>query len=196
MTPERIEQEIIQLRDQVKDLTRKLNDYRCEFYNADWRMRQSIDGHETVLNELRNALNPILENSVWDSHYLENKIADIDKTKEISEEAYDLISYNMSNINNLQKQINEFSNAIAQMGVNTELVSQTLAEMCERLQQLETSPAEDKPEDRQPESKDDLEIFDQIEEKEETPIIRFENDEWLQSSILSEADYFIRTGGW
>ena len=196
MTPERIEQEIIQLRDQVKDLTRKINDYRCESYNADWRMRQSIDGHETVLGELRNVLNPILENSIWDSHYLENKIADIDKTKEISEEAHGLISYNMSNIDNLQKQMNEFSNAIAQMGVNAELVSQTLTEMCERLQQLETPPTEDRQEDRQPDSKDDLEIFDQIEEKDETPIIRFDDNEWLQRPIMSEADYFIRTGGW
>lgn len=183
MTPERIEQEIIQLRDQVKDLTRKLNDYRCESYNADWRMRQSIDGHETVLNELRNVLNPILENSIWDSHYLENKIADIDRAKEFGEEAHGLISYNMSNIDNLQKQMNEFSNAIAQMGVNAELVGQALKEMCERLQQLETPPAVDKQEDRQPDSKDDLEIFDQIEpNKNDVEFI-----EWLDMN-----NYFYR----
>ena len=188
MTPERIEQEIIQLRDQVKDLTRKINDYRCESYNADWRMRQSIDGHETVLSELRNVLNPILENSIWDSHYLENKIADIDKTKEISEEAHGLISYNMSNIDNLQKQMNEFSNAITQMGVNAELVGQVLTEMCERLQQLETPPAEDRQEDRQPDSKDDLEIFDRIEpNKNDTEFI-----EWL-SDINN---YFYREEEW
>jgi hypothetical protein len=75
-------------------------------------MRQSIDGHETVLGELRSVLNPILENSIWDSHYLENKIADIDRAKEFGEEAHGLISYNISNIDNLQKQMNEFSNTI------------------------------------------------------------------------------------
>ena len=82
------------------------------------------------------------------------------------------------------------------MGINAELVGQALKEMCERLQQLETPPAVDKQEDRQPDSKDDLEIFDQIEEKDETPIIRFDDNEWLQRPIMSEADYFIRTGGW
>ena len=82
--------------------------------------------------------------------------------------------------------MNEFSNAIAQMGVNAELVGQALKEMCERLQQLETPPAVDKQEDRQPDSKDDLEIFDQIEEKEETPIIRFENDEKNDEDFLLE----------
>ena len=196
MTPERIEQEIIDLRSKINDLTKKINDYRNESYQSDWRLRQQVDGHETILNELRGTLNPILENSIWDSHYLEDKIADIDRAKCMAEEAHGLISYNMSNIDNLQKQMNEFSNAISQMGVNTELVSLTLTEMCERLQQLETPPAVDKQEDRQPDSKDDLEIFDQIEEEDETPIIRFDDNEWLQRPILSEADYFIRTGGW
>ena len=145
---------------------------------------------------MKNVLNPILENSIWDSHYLENKIADIDRAKEIGEEAHGLISYNIDNIDNLQKQMNEFSNAISQMGVNAELVSLTLTEMCERLKQLEAPPAVDKQEDRQPDSKNDLEIFDQIEEKDETPIIRFDDNEWLHRPIMSEADYFIRTGGW
>ena len=93
LTPQQIENEINKLQIRDHELEQKINTNYNKNYTDNWKLNQKVEGHETVLNELRSNLNPILSQQVWDSSFLSNQLADIVDNKSKISELYQLINY-------------------------------------------------------------------------------------------------------
>ena len=70
LTPQQVEKEIKKLQTRNHELEQDMNYFRNKNYTDYWKLNQKVEGHETVLNELRSNLNPILSQQVWDSCFL------------------------------------------------------------------------------------------------------------------------------
>ena len=175
LTPQQIENEIKKLQIRDHELEQKINTNYNKNYTDNWKLNQKVEGHETVLNELRSNLNPILSQQVWDSSFLSDQLADIVDNKSKINELYQLINYNMSRIDSLETSIDSLNESIVKIGIDTEEVGKALKEIAEKLKEI--APAGDNQEDRVLEPESDLEIFDPHDWLFDGPIkIHYENN--------------------
>ena len=175
LTPQQIENEIKKLQIRDHELEQKINTNYNKNYTDNWKLNQKVEGHETVLNELRSNLNPILSQQVWDSSFLSDQLADIVDNKSKINELYQLINYNMSRIDSLETSIDSLNESIVKIGIDTEEVGKALKEIAEKLKEI--APAGDNQEDRVLEPESDLEIFDPNDWLFDGPIkIHYENN--------------------
>lgn len=158
LTPQQIENEIKKLQTRNRELEQDINYFRNKNYTDYWKLNQKVEGQETVLDELRSNLNPILSQQIWDSSFLSNQLADIVENKNKISELYQLINYNMSRIDSLETSIDSLKESIVKIGVDAEAVGKALKEISEKLKEM--APAGDSQENRVPESESDLEIFE------------------------------------
>lgn len=169
LTLQQIENEIINLKSNSKDLEQKINTNYNKNYTNNWKLNQKVEGHETVLNELRSDLNPILSQQIWDSSFLSNQLADIVDSKNKISELYQLVNHNMNKIDSLEASINSLKEQMVKISIDAEAVGKALKEISEKLR--ETAPAGDNQKDRVPELESDLEIFNQNDWLFDGPII-------------------------
>lgn len=175
LTLQQIENEIKKLQIRDHELEQKINTNYNKNYTDNWKLNQKVEGHETVLNELRSNLNPILSQQVWDSSFLSDQLADIVDNKSKINELYQLINYNMSRIDSLETSIDSLKELIVKIGIDTEEVGKALKEVSEKLKEM--APAGDNQENRVPEPESDLEIFDPNDWLFDGPIkIHYENN--------------------
>ena len=175
LTPQQIENEIKKLQERNHELEQDINYLRNKNYTDNWKLSQKVEGHETVLNELRSNLDPILSQQVWDSSFLSNQLADIVENKNKISELYQLINYNMNRIDSLEISIDSLKESIVKIGIDAEEVGKALKEIVERLREI--TPPEDNQENRVPEPESDLEIFDPNDWLFDGPIkIHYENN--------------------
>lgn len=175
LTPQQIENEIKKLQTRNHELEQDINYLRNKNHTDHWKINQMVEGHETVLNELRSNLNPILSQQVWDSSFLSDQLADIVDNKSKINELYQLVNYNMSKIDSLETSIDSLKESIVKIGIDTEEVGKALKEIAEKLKEI--APAGDNQEDRVPEPESDLEIFDPNDWLFDGPIkIHYENN--------------------
>ena len=175
LTPQQIENEINKLQIRDHELEQKINTNYNKNYTDHWKLNQKVEGHETVLNELRSSLNPILSQQVWDSSFLSDQLADIVDNKSKISELYQLINYNMNRIDSLETSIDTLKESIVKIGIDAEAVGKALKEISEKLKEI--APAGDNQENRVPDEKDDLEIFSQIEpNKSDSEFLEWLND--------------------
>ena len=175
LTPQQIENEIKKLQTRNHELEQDINYLRNKNHTDHWKINQMVEGHETVLNELRSNLNPILSQQVWDSSFLSDQLADIVDNKSKINELYQLVNYNMSKIDSLETSIDSLKESIVKIGIDTEAVGKALKEISEKLKEM--APAGDNQENRVPEPESDLEIFDPNDWLFDGPIkIHYENN--------------------
>ena len=175
LTPQQIENEINKLQIRDHELEQDINYLRNKNYTDNWKLNQKVEGHETVLNELRSNLNPILSQQVWDSSFLSDQLANIVDNKSKISELYQLINYNMSRIDSLETSIDSLNESIVKIGIDAEAVGKALKEISEKLKEM--APAGDNQKDRVPDEKDDLEIFNPNDWLFDGPIkIHYENN--------------------
>ena len=168
LTPQQVENEIKKLQTRNHELEQDMNHLRNKNYTDYWKLNQKVEGHETVLSELRNNLDPILSHQIYDPYFLSDQLADIveNKSKEIS--------------------IDSLKESIVKIGIDAEAVGKALKEISEKLKEI--APAGDNQENRVPDKKDDLEIFNQIEpNKSDSEFL-----EWLNDMN----NYFYREEEW
>lgn len=175
LTPQQIENEIKKLQTRNHELEQDMNYLRNKNYTDNWKLNQKIEGHETVLNELRSNLNPILSQQIWDSSFLSNQLADIVENKNKISELYQLVNYDMSRIDSLETSIDSLKESIVKISIDAEAVGKALKEVSEKLKEI--APAGDSQKNRVPDKKDDLEIFNQIEpNKNDSEFLEWLND--------------------
>lgn len=175
LTPQQIENEIKKLQTKDNELEQNMNHLRSKNYTDNWKINQMVEGHETVLNELRSNLDPILSQQIWDSSFLSNQLADIVENKNKISELYQLVNYNINKIDSLETSIDLLKESIVKIGIDTEAVGKALKEISEKLKEI--APAGDSQKDRVQDKKDDLEIFNQIEpNKNDSEFLEWLND--------------------
>ena len=186
LTPQQIENEINKLQIRDHELEQDINYLRNKNYTDNWKLNQKVEGHETVLNELRSSLNPILSQQVWDSSFLSDQLADIVDNKSKISELYQLINYNMNRIDSLETSIDSLNESIVKISIDAEAVGKALKEVSEKLKEI--APAGDNQENRVPDKEDDLEIFNQIEPN--------KNDSEFLEWLNDMNNYFYREEEW
>ena len=175
LTPQQIENEIKKLQTRDHELEQKINTNYNKNYTDNWKLNQKVEGHETVLNELRSNLNPILSQQIYDSCFLSNQLADTVENKNKINELYQLVNYNMNRIDSLETSIDSLKESIVKIGIDTEEVGKALKEIAEKLKEI--APAGDNQENRVLEPESDLEIFDPNDWLFDGPIkIHYENN--------------------
>ena len=157
LTQQQIENAIEKLQTRDLELEQNINYFRNKNYTDNWKLNQKVEGHETVLNELRSNLNPILSQQIWDSSFLSNQLADIVDNKNKISELYQLVNYNMNKIDSLEASINLLKEQIVKISIDAEAVGKALKEVSEKLKEI--APAGDNQKDRVPEPESDLEIL-------------------------------------
>ena len=201
MTPERIEQEILNIQKDLKKLEDKINNVRNEAFNERWLLRQRLEGCESAIKGIKSDLSPIFEQSMYNPNYLEDYMANLEKTCEKTDVNNGLINYALDKIDDLEINTKTINSVVIQMGIDAEQMAKSFAELNEALEKLTNAPAGDNPENRLPEQKEDLEIFEQI----DTDFVKAENDplpsyydmtDGTLRPIFSEADAFIRGSLW
>ena len=186
LTPQQIENEIKKLQTRNHELEQDMNHLRNKNYTDYWKLNQKVEGHETVLSELRSNLDPILSHQIYDPYFLSDQLADIVENKSKINELYQLVNYNMSKIDSLEISIDSLKESIVKIGIDAEAVGKALKEISEKLKEI--APAGDNQKDRVPDEKDNLEIFNQIEpNKSDSEFL-----EWLNDMN----NYFYREEEW
>ena len=147
---------------------------------------------------MKSDLSPILEQSMHNPNFLEDYMADLKEAYDTVYSNNNIINYTLDRIDNLEATTESIHNVMIQMGVDAEQMTKALTELNEALNKLAIPPAGDNPENRLPEQKEDLEIFEQIDTnfiKEPTPSFYSLTDGTLRP-IFSEADEYIRGSLW
>lgn len=120
-----------------------------------WKLRQQIESNTTVLENIRSALNPILEKEIWDSYYIKDMVNTIE---ELPAQLENVKLSHMNDVANLYVRIDELKHSFNKINTSAEEVSKALEELYKRI--AEFAPAQDAQKNRAPEQKDDLEIFE------------------------------------
>ena len=112
MTPERLENEILNIQKDLRKLEDKINNVRNEAFNERWRLEKRLESCESAIKGIKSDLSPILEQSMYNPNFLEDYMANLEITSEKTDINNGLINHALNRIDELEINTKTINNVI------------------------------------------------------------------------------------